>query len=46
MTGVVFLITDFLYGGGLPAIATSVGAGLFALLWFGIPLLRGAREKS
>lgn len=46
MTGVVFLITDFLYDGGLTILATSVGAGLFALLWFGIPLLRGAREKS
>ena len=46
MTGVVFLITDFLYDSGLAIFATSAGAGLFALLWFGIPLLRGAREKS
>jgi VIT1/CCC1 family predicted Fe2+/Mn2+ transporter len=46
MTGVVFLITDFLYDSGLAILATSWGAGMFALLWFGIPLLRRAREKS
>jgi predicted membrane channel-forming protein YqfA (hemolysin III family) len=46
MTGVVFLITDFLYDSGLAIFATSWGAGMFALLWFGIPLLRRAREKK
>lgn len=46
MTGVVFLITDFLYDTGLTIIATSAGAGLFAFLWFGVPLLRGARKGS
>lgn len=46
MTGVVFLITDFLYDSGLAILATSAGAGLFSLLWFGIPLLRRAREGS
>lgn len=46
MTGVVFLITDFLYDSGLAIFATSWGAGMYALLWFGIPLLRRAREKK
>ena len=46
MTGVVFLITDFLYDSGLTIIATSAGAGLFAFLWFGVPLIRGARKGS
>ena len=46
MTGVVFLITDFLYDSGLSIIATAGAAGVFAFLWFGVPLLRGAREGS
>ncbi len=46
MTGVVFLITDFLYDTGLSTIATACAAGLFTFLWFGVPLLRTAREKS
>jgi hypothetical protein len=44
MTGVVFLITDFLYGGGLTAVATAWAAGMFTFLWFGIPLLRAKKE--
>ena len=46
MTGVVFVITDFLYDSGPAIIATSAGAGLFAFLWFGVPLLRRARKGS
>ena len=46
MTGVVFLITDFLYDSGLAIGATAAAAGLFTFLWFGIPLLRGLRESS
>lgn len=46
MTGVVFLITDFLYDSGLAIAATAATAGLFTFLWFGIPLLRGMRESS
>ena len=46
MTGVVFLITDFLYDSGLAIFATAWGAGTFTFLWFGVPLLRSAREKS
>lgn len=46
MTGVVFLITDFLYDTGLSIVATACAAGLFTFLWFGVPLLRTAREGS
>ena len=45
MTGVVFLITDFLYDSGLAIFATAWGAGMFTFLWFGIPILRSIREK-
>lgn len=46
MTGVVFLITDFLYDSGLAILATAWAAGMFTFLWFGIPILRGIRESS
>ena len=46
MTGVVFLITDFLYDSGLAILATAWAAGMFTFLWFGIPIMRGMREKS
>jgi hypothetical protein len=36
MTSVVLLITDFLYGGGIAAITTTVLAGLFAVVWYGL----------
>ncbi len=37
---VVFLITDLLFGGLLPALVTAVAAGLFVGLWYGLPLYR------
>jgi len=46
MTGVVFVITDFLYDTGLAIFATIWAAGTFLLLWFGIPLLRAMREDD
>jgi len=46
MTGVVFVITDFLYGSALAAFATAWAAAMFAVLWFGIPILRAAREDD
>lgn len=46
MTGVVFLITDFLYDSGLAIFATVWAAATFALLWFGIPILRAMREDG
>lgn len=41
--GAVFLITDFLFGGGFAGITTGVLAAGLAWLWFGLPLTRGLR---
>ena len=46
MTGVVFLITDFLYDSGPAIAATAAAAGMYTFFWFGIPVLRGLRERS
>lgn len=46
MTGVVFFITDFLYESSLAVFATAWAAGMFAFLWFGIPILRAMRESG
>jgi len=46
MTGVVFLITDFLYDSALAIFATAWAVGTFVFLWFGIPLMRALRERS
>lgn len=46
MTGVVFFITDFIYDSRLALFATAWAAGMFTFLWFGIPLLRHAKDKS
>ena len=45
MSSVAFLITDVLFGSPWAAIATGVGAGVYAWLWFGIPLLRHLRHR-
>lgn len=37
---VVFLITDILFAGPLPAVVTAIAAGLFVGLWYGLPLYR------
>lgn len=42
MSGVVYFITDFLYDGMATWTAAWAG-GMFALLWFGIPVFRGTR---
>ena len=39
MVCVVFFITDFLYG-GWSAWATTIAAGVFLWLWYGLPLKR------
>ena len=44
MSCVVFFITDFLYS-GITVIATAAAALLFSWLWFGLPLLRAARDN-
>ncbi len=45
MSCVVFFITDFLYG-NLTAWVTAAIAGIFAWLWYGLPLLRAARSDN
>ena len=42
--GVVFFITDFLYP-SFTALATAVIAGLFALIWFGLPVVRAIQDR-
>ena len=41
---VVFLITDILFGGPVPALVTAVAAGLFVALWYGLPLYRHLKD--
>jgi Family of unknown function (DUF6328) len=40
MTAVLFLITDVLFAGGAAALTAGIAAGLFAVLWFAVPLWR------
>ena len=42
--GVVFLITDVLFAATPAAIVTAVAAGLFAWLWYLLPLIRRLRS--
>ena len=44
MTAVVFLVTDMIYKGTVTAVVTAATAGLFAAVWFGLPLVRAARD--
>jgi hypothetical protein len=44
--GAVFLITDFLFGGGFAGITTGILAAALAWLWFGLPLQRGIGEPD
>jgi predicted neutral ceramidase superfamily lipid hydrolase len=46
MTAVVFLVTDLIFKGSVTAIVTSLTAGLFALVWFALPLLRKTAKRS
>ena len=39
MTAVVFLVTDLLFQDPLTAVLTGSTAGLFAVVWFALPLL-------
>jgi hypothetical protein len=43
MTGAILLITDFLFSAVTAVITTVLVAGLFAVLWYGAPLLRRAQ---
>jgi len=40
MTSVVFLVTDLIFKGVVTTVVTSLTAGLFALVWFVLPLVR------
>jgi len=42
MTAVVFLVTDLLFKNLVTAAVTGVTGGLFAIVWFALPLLRKA----
>jgi predicted neutral ceramidase superfamily lipid hydrolase len=44
MTSVVFLVTDVIFKGGVTAVVTSLTAGLFALVWFVLPLARKSSD--
>jgi hypothetical protein len=44
MTSVVFLVTDLIFKGPATAVVTSLTAGLFALVWFVLPLVRKSRD--
>jgi predicted neutral ceramidase superfamily lipid hydrolase len=44
MTSVVFLVTDVIFKGGVTAVVTTFAAGLFALVWFVLPLARKSSD--
>jgi hypothetical protein len=49
MSGVVFLITDVLYGSTATAVATAGALAAFAVMWYAIPIwrrLRGGGPRS
>ena len=46
MVGVVFLITDILFGAAAVGGVTGVVAGLFVWFWYGLPLMRRLRERG
>jgi hypothetical protein len=45
MSGVVYLITDFLFSSTATAIATTATALAFAWVWYGIPLRRMVSDR-
>ncbi len=45
ITGVVFLITDFLFGEPTAGVVTAAIAAWFAWLWYGLPLSRKLRDQ-
>ena len=46
MTATVFLITDVLFSNEWAAIVAALIGGTFVWLWFGLALLREARDRS
>jgi len=46
MTAVVFLVTDLLFKDVVTAVVTGAAAGLFAVVWFALPLLRIGTQQA
>ncbi len=46
ITGVVLLVSDFVFGTLVTLLATTFVGGLTAGLWFARPLLRGRRHPG
>ncbi len=46
MTATVFLITDVLFDNVWAAVVAAVVGGTFVWLWFGLALVREAREQG
>jgi hypothetical protein len=46
MTAVLFLITDVLFEGTAAAVVAGIAAGLFALVWFAVPLTRRLKSSE
>jgi amino acid transporter len=46
MTATVFLITDVLFKNEWAAVVASLVGGTFAWLWFGLALVRDARDRA
>ena len=44
MTAAVFVITDLIFKGVVTSLVTALTAGLFASVWFALPLLRHAQD--
>jgi hypothetical protein len=45
MTGAIWLITGYLYGDAITAVAAGAVALVFAVLWYGVPLRRLRRNR-
>ncbi|MBA2763857.1 MAG: hypothetical protein H0U42_04125 [Thermoleophilaceae bacterium] len=45
MTGVVLLVTGFLFSGSTAAITTAAMGLAFIVVWFAIPLRRSLRDR-
>jgi hypothetical protein len=46
MSGVVFLITDLLYGSTATGVATAVALLAFAILWYAVPIWRRLHQAT
>jgi hypothetical protein len=45
MTASVFVVTDVLFKGPVTALVTALTAGVLALVWFALPLVRRAQDQ-